>query len=829
MPDTQPHYKSPQMEPTYLDQLNPQQREAVCCTDAPSLVIAGAGSGKTRVLTTKIAYLLHDIGLQPQNIMALTFTNKAAREMKERVATVVGAQVAARITMGTFHSVFACILRREHEAAGFSSQFTIYDTSDSQALIKQIVQSHTLDDKKQYKPSAVLSRISSAKNQLILPDQYPAAFTRADHAANMPMVGQIYKEYQDRLQRADAMDFDDLLLRTWLLYHQHPEVADRYQEWYHYVLVDEYQDTNYAQHQIVLQLTQRRQRICVVGDDAQSIYSFRGAEIGNILHFRDSYQGARLFKLERNYRSTQTIVNAASSLIKHNDRQIPKEVFSENPKGSPIEVYHTYSDIDEATTVVRYLERLKQREGISYDDMAILYRTNSQSRSMEEELRRNAIPYRLYGGLSFYQRKEVKDAIAYLRLCANPLDETALHRIINYPTRGIGATTIDRVWEVAASHSASPWEVVQHAADFGLRAAAAKKLTAFATLMQQFTQAMNEGMDIYSLTLRILSESGMQAEVFGNSDPENVARQQNIQELTNSISAFAQERQEQGLPAGVTDYLQEVSLLTEQTDESTEANEESVTLMTVHASKGLEFRVVCVVGLEETLFPSQMALDEPMGLEEERRLFYVAMTRAGEHLALSCARSRMRYGHMEFSDPSRFLTEIDPAYLHINGSAPTPVRPRSTPIFGSQWQGSNTNRNTSTASRPTPAISSFARATQPTSNTQGSGRPQSVQHTALGKPSGQAAQHSMRRTAPQGAPGTGVHRLTPTRNFTSSFTAGQSGGPAIGPGQKIVHERFGLGTVECVEGKGLDAKATVMFESAGRKQLLLRFARFTLA
>ena len=817
------------MEPTYLDQLNPQQREAVCCTDAPSLVIAGAGSGKTRVLTTKIAYLLHDTGMQPQNIMALTFTNKAAREMKERIATVVGTQVAARITMGTFHSVFARILRREHEAAGFSHQYTIYDTADSQALIKQIVQSHMLDEKKQYKPSTVLSRISNAKNQLILPNQYPAAFIRADQSANMPMVGQIYQEYQERLQRADAMDFDDLLLRTWLLFHEHPEVADFYQDCYHYVLVDEYQDTNYAQHQIILQLTQRRQRICVVGDDAQSIYSFRGAEIGNILHFRDSYQGARLFKLERNYRSTQTIVDAASSLIKHNDRQIPKEVFSENPKGAPIEVYHTYSDLDEAATIVCYLARLKQREGISYDDMAILYRTNSQSRSMEEELRRNAIPYRLYGGLSFYQRKEVKDAIAYLRLCANPLDETALHRIINYPARGIGATTVKQVWQAAAEHGASPWEVVQHAADFGLRATTAKKLATFATLMQQFTQAMNEGLDIYSLMLRILSESGMQAEVFSNSDPENIARQQNLQELSDSISAFAQERQEQGLPAGVSDYLQEVSLLTEQPEDGAGADEESVTLMTVHASKGLEFKVVCVVGLEESLFPSQMAIDEPMGLEEERRLFYVAMTRAGEHLALSCARSRMRYGHVEFSEPSRFLAEIDPTYLHVNGSAQPTLRPQGTPHFGSQWQGGLSQHRPQAAARPAPAAPPFAQTTHLTAHTQGLGMTQSSPRNAPSNASQRPVQPGEHRPIQQGAPGTSVRRLTPTRNFTSSHTAGQSVTPAIGPGQKIVHERFGLGTVERVEGKGLDAKATVLFETAGRKQLLLRFARFTLA
>ncbi len=803
------------MEPSYIDQLNPQQREAVCCTDAPSLVIAGAGSGKTRVLTAKIAYLLDKEGMEPQNIMALTFTNKAANEMKQRIATLVGYQSATRITMGTFHSVFARILRKEHDAIGYSANFTIYDTTDSTNLLKQIIKDKQLDEKKQYKPSAVFSRISKAKNQLILPDQYSTSFVHSDQACNMPEVKHLYMEYQARLKQANAMDFDDLLLQMWLLLRDNQKVAEKYQDCYQYILVDEYQDTNYAQHQIVQQLTQKRKRICVVGDDAQSIYSFRGAEIGNILHFQDAYPGARLFKLEQNYRSTQTIVDAASSLIKHNNGQIPKQVFSRNQQGKPIEVFYTYSDLDEASTIVRYLTQLNQQEQLPFNEMAILYRTNPQSRSLEEELRRKGIPYHIYGGLSFYQRKEIKDIIAYLRVCVNPQDETALRRIINYPARGIGDTTLERVWKTASQAGISPWKVVSQPSVYELTAAPAKKLTAFATLIQQFQQAMTERMDVYTLTLKILSESGMQADVFHGSDPDDLTRQQNLQELTDSINTFVQERQEQDLPTGVADYLQEVSLLTDQNDNRKDEDSNQVTLMTVHASKGLEFKAVCVAGLEENLFPSQMDLDNPHGLEEERRLFYVAMTRAGEHLALSCARSRMRYGHMEFSDPSRFLSEINPSFLHVSGRR----TPNSSPQIG---KGASYH---SQGLRP-----------RPWQDTSSSCKKTATDNTATGN------------TTPR--------RLTPTRNF--SFTSSQPTptkdrkgfhSPSMGkihvssstslegtrgslssiqPGQKIVHERFGMGIVEKVEGKGMDARATVLFDTAGRKQLLLRFARFQL-
>lgn len=817
------------MEPTYLAHLNPQQREAVCCTDAPSLVIAGAGSGKTRVLTAKIAYLLHSAGMEPQNIMALTFTNKAAKEMQQRIATMVGAQAAARITMGTFHSVFARILRREHMTAGFSSQFTIYDTADSSNLIKEILRFLQLDEKKQYKPSAVLSRISNAKNQLILPDQYPAIFLHTDQACNMPAVGQVYKEYQERLKRADAMDFDDLLLRTWLLFHEHPEVTDFYQEVYHYILVDEYQDTNYAQHQIIQQLTQRRQRICVVGDDAQSIYSFRGAEIGNILHFQDSYKGARLFKLERNYRSTQTIVNAASSLIEHNKCQIPKQVFSENEKGTPIEVFHTYSDLDEASTIVHFLMRLNRQEHLPYSDMAILYRTNPQSRSLEEELRKQDIPYRLYGGLSFYQRKEVKDAIAYLRLCVNPLDETALRRIINYPARGIGDTTVNRVWKTAAEQGISPWTVVEQAIDYGLPAASAKKLSAFSALIQRFRQAMADGTDIYMLTLKILSESGVQADIFRGTAPEDLSRQENLQELTNSISSFAQERQEQGLPAGVADYLQQISLMSDQDEDADKDEQECVTLMTVHASKGLEFKAVCVVGLEESLFPSQMAMNEPRGLEEERRLFYVAMTRAGSHLALSCARSRVRYGHMEFSDPSRFLSEISPAYLHLNGKPLMSHHPLDNPLFGNRSRFDDNSASPYGTGRTPYATGSPSSHVRLPFSPQESRRMQQAPHSAQDKQFRSPTPLDSVRNTTQGTSSATGKRLTPTRQFSSSHSAAQPTMSSIQPGQKIIHERFGIGTVESVAGSGMDARAVVLFQTAGRKQLLLRFARFTLA
>ncbi|MGN1255595.1 MAG: ATP-dependent helicase [Bacteroidaceae bacterium] len=757
------------MEPTYLSQLNPQQREAVCCTDAPSLVIAGAGSGKTRVLTTKIAFLMDAVGIQPQHIMALTFTNKAAMEMKQRIATMVGADLAMHITMGTFHSVFARILRREYKYIGYTADFTIYDSEDSKSLIKDILRSMNLDEKKQYKPSSVLSRISRAKNQLLVPEQYPASYIHTDQASNMPAIIEIYREYQERLRKANAMDFDDLLLQTWLLFRNHPEVTDAYQDFYHYILVDEYQDTNYAQHQIVLQLTRKRQKICVVGDDAQSIYSFRGAEISNILHFQEAYQGSRLFKLEQNYRSTQTIVDAANSLIKHNNGQIPKQIFSRNPQGAPIEVFYTYSDVDEASTIVRYLSHLHVREHMPFSDMAILYRTNPQSRSLEEELRRRGIPYRIYGGLSFYQRKEVKDAIAYLRVCVNPLDETALHRIINYPARGIGNTTIDRVWKAASDHKVSPWQVIEQASEYSLPTAATKKLTEFTSLIQGLRQEMSDGLDVSMLMLRILSLSGMQADIFRGTTTEDLTRQQNLQELTDSIQSFVEERQEEGLPSGASDYLQEVSLLTDQDEGKDKEDTERVTLMTVHASKGLEFKTVCVAGLEENLFPNQMDAEDPNKLEEERRLFYVAMTRAGEHLILTSARSRMRYGRVEFSDPCRFLSEINPSFLHLNGR--------------------KTDR-----------------------------RIQSFHHSPE------------RRINPI------AHTSISPKRFTTSLTSSQpltaSQGPnnnqtTIKPGQKIVHERFGPGIVERVEGTGMDTRAMVSFESAGRKQLLLRFARFT--
>lgn len=768
--------------------LNPRQREAVCCTDAPSLVIAGAGSGKTRVLTAKIAWLLSHEGMEPQHIMALTFTNKAALEMKQRVAALVGPGAAARITMGTFHSVLARILRREHQAIGYPADYTIYDTSDSESLLGQVIGGLGLDRKRQYKPQAVLGRISRAKNMLLQPSQYPAALAQADQAAGMPAVGRIWREYQDRLRQAGAMDFDDILVNAWLLLRDHPGAARRYQDLYHYVLVDEYQDTNYAQHQIVLLLTRERQRVCVVGDDAQSIYSFRGAEIDNILHFRDAYPGARLFRLERNYRSTRTIVEAASSLIGHNQGQIPKQVFSLGDQGSPIEVFHTYSDQDEAATLARHLTRLHREERLPYSQMAILYRTNSQSRSLEEELRRRDIPYHIYGGLSFYQRKEVKDAIAYLRLCVNPRDETALRRVINYPARGIGEATLERVWQAAARGGVSPWEVVAAPQGHGLAAAPARRLAAFATLVAQLRESMEAGADAYGLALQALSLSGMQAEVFQGSGLDDLQRQQNLQELTDSIGTFVQERREQGLPAGAADWLQEVSLLTDPAEgRDGDAGDGRVTLMTVHASKGLEFQAVCVAGMEEGLFPGQAGQDNARALEEERRLFYVAMTRAARYLALSSARSRMRYGHMEFSAPSRFLAEIDPRYLHVNGRSGHAASPGS----------------------PTP--SSFrAQAFPP-------GRPGTSRSGPVPQPG-----------APLQAPQPGLRMASLSTRIPASASAaggGSSSGVEVRAGQRIAHERFGQGTVERVEGGGMDARATVLFDTAGRKQLLLRFAR----
>lgn len=772
-----------------LDDLNPAQREAVMYTDGPSLVIAGAGSGKTRVLTYKIAYLLEQ-GMAPWSILALTFTNKAADEMKQRIARQVGAQQAGYLWAGTFHSIFARILRMEHEVIGFSGDFTIYDAADSKSLVKSIIREMQLDDKT-YKPATVLSHISSAKNRLVLPAQYQAdpSCYKADQSSRIPATGEIYKRYWMRCRQADAMDFDDILLYTFLLFQHHPEILEKYVQRFNFVLVDEYQDTNYAQHAIVWQLTQRKQKVCVVGDDAQSIYSFRGANIDNILSFQQLYKTARLFKLERNYRSTQNIVGAANSIIKHNRGQIFKEVYSEKATGEPIHIYEFYSDLEEAAGVARKIMGLQLNDHIGWNEMAILYRTNVQSRSFEEAFRKQGIPYRIYGGLSFYQRKEIKDLIAYFRLAVNPNDEEAIKRVINYPARGIGQTTIDKVLSAATQQAVSVWQVLSNPSAFalGINRGTETKLQAFVQLIEQFRQAATQ-LDAATLGKQIARESGIMAEIFRGREPDDISRQENLQELLDGMQQFVDERREQdgGERSLLTHYLQEVALVSD-LDESDDQSTEKVSLMTIHSAKGLEFRVVFVVGMEENLFPNQMASSSPREMEEERRLFYVALTRAEEKCFLSHAQNRYRYGKSEFCNPSCFLKELDPKFVRQeNRQAPTD-RPRPFARF----KMDDDFPSSSFGSRFSP------RASAPVSFQE--------RRTAQMRPVG----------ARPTAPATAVD-ATPTAAGTLKV------------GTRIEHVRFGRGLVTALTGTGIDAKATVQFENVGTKQLLLRFAKFTI-
>ena len=752
----------------YLEELNGSQRAAVLYNDGPSLVIAGAGSGKTRVLTYKIAYLL-DNGYEPWSILALTFTNKAAREMKERIARQVGMDRARYLWMGTFHSLFSRILRMEAELIGFTPHFTIYDAADSKNLLKTIIKEMQLDDKT-YKPAVVQHRISQAKNRLLLPEVYgaDAGLREADTAAKMPAIGQIYRRYAERCRQSDAMDFDDLLLQTYLLFDRHPEVAGRYAERFRYVLVDEYQDTNYAQHCIVRQLTQKYRRVCVVGDDAQSIYSFRGANIDNILKFTELYQEARLFKLEQNYRSTQTIVKAANSLIAKNRDRIQKEVFSENQAGDPLTVSCAYSDVEEGEIVANRLQRLHLREECGYDGFAILYRTNAQSRIFEEALRKRNIPYRIYGGLSFYQRKEIKDIISYFRLAVNPHDEEAVKRVLNYPARGIGNTTLNKLLAAATTHHVSLWTVVEEPAAYGLEVSKGTlaKLKGFHDLIAGF-RADTAVKDAYELGGEIVRQAGIVSDLYQDRSPESLSRQENVEELMTGIHDFCALRQEEGnTRVGLSDYLSEVSLLTDQ-DSGTDEEGAKVSLMTIHSAKGLEFRTVFVVGLEENLFPSLLSGDSYQALEEERRLFYVAITRAEEHCFLSYAKSRFRYGKTEFCSPSRFLRDIDARYVQWPEGAPQTVRQDSPPPVRKVFIPSV---------RPVPTVS---------------------------------------------AAGASASSWAPTTVMTK---AGR-----LQVGDMIEHERFGPGEVTRLEGSGDDCKATVVFRHAGTKQLLLKFARFKIA
>ncbi len=773
-----------------LEQLNQGQREAVTYCDGPQLVIAGAGSGKTRVLTYKIAYLLANHAYQPWNILALTFTNKAAREMKERIGRLVGQEQARYLQMGTFHSVFARILRAEADRIGFNSNFTIYDQSDSRSLVKSIIKEMQLDDKT-YKPASVADRISMAKNHLLLPQQYMVSSWAADDAQKKrPQVGNIYNRYVERCRQANAMDFDDLLVQTFLLFKNHEDIRQKYVERFRYVLVDEYQDTNYAQQEIVLQLTCEHGRVCVVGDDAQSIYSFRGANIDNILNFQKQYEGSRLFKLEQNYRSTQLIVKAANSLIRKNERQIHKDVFSENEEGERLTLKPAYSDREEAIIVCNDIKRIRRQDQAQYSDFAILYRTNAQSRSFEEQMRKDGIPYRIYGGLSFYQRKEIKDVIAYFRVVSNPNDEEALRRIINYPTRGIGDTTVAKIVETANLHHVSLWSVIQQPIVFDLQLSKGtlNKIDAFKQLVEGWTMRINQE-DAYALGHSIIMESGISKDIYGSNNPEDLSRQENLEEFLSGMQDFVESRKEEdrGDEIALSDFLQEVALLTD-LDSDGDEEQPKVTLMTVHAAKGLEFPTVFVVGLEENIFPSPMCTGSMRELEEERRLLYVAITRAEKHCILTCAQNRFRYGKMEYDTPSRFIKDIDPRLLKVEGGTGIPGLPKSSGMFSSSSMSSPTSYTSRT---------NYSRPVQ-------NPRPVATQFIADVKP-----------------------RLVPVRK---EAPAPQSSIGDIGlkEGNIIEHQRFGIGTVVKVEGSGENTKATVNFKNAGTKQLLLKFAKYTI-
>ena len=779
--------------PDYIEELNEGQRNAVLYNDGPSLVIAGAGSGKTRVLTYKIAYLLEN-GYQPWNILALTFTNKAAREMKERIARQMGPERARHLWMGTFHSMFLRILHVEAGHIGFTSQFTIYDTADSKSLIRSIIKEMGLDEKV-YKPGMVQARISNAKNHLVSPAGYAnnKEAYEGDRAAKVPALRDIYQRYWERCRRADAMDFDDLLFYTFLLFRDHPEVLARYQEQFRYILVDEYQDTNFAQHSIVLQLAKNHQHVCVVGDDAQSIYSFRGADIDNILYFTKVYPDTKVFKLEQNYRSTQTIVRAANSLIEKNQWQIRKEVFSEKEKGEAIGVYQAYSDVEEGDIVVNKIAELRREKRYAYSDFAILYRTNAQSRIFEEAMRKRSMPYRIYGGLSFYQRKEIKDVIAYFRLIVNSNDEEAFKRIINYPARGIGDTTVGKIIAAATGHNVSLWTVLCEPLAYGLNfnKGTVGKLQAFRELISAFITDAAEK-NAYEIGADIIRQSGIINDVCQDNSPENLSRKENIEELVNGMSDFCAQRQEEGKPNVLLgDFLSEVSLLTDQ-DSDKDGDDEKITLMTVHSAKGLEFKNVFVVGMEENLFPSGMVGDSPRALEEERRLFYVAITRAEEHCFLSYAKTRFRYGKMEFGSPSRFLKDIDIRFLRL---------PQDAGMFRRVEEEAAAFRREN------------ARGFAPDREDAPYGGKERV--------SVRPKQQIIAPTVPRN-----LKRVAPSANTASTSPSAGGSANCVQQGQLIEHERFGLGEVLKVEGEGDNAKATIRFKNAGDKQLLLRFARF---
>jgi DNA helicase-2/ATP-dependent DNA helicase PcrA len=766
----------------YQKELNPSQCDAVLYTEGDSMVIAGAGSGKTRVLTYKIAHLLEE-GVDPWSILALTFTNKAAGEMKQRIAARVGENRARYLWMGTFHSIFSRILRSEADLIGYTSNFTIYDQQDSQNLIKSIVKEMQLDDKT-YKASVVQNRISNAKNRLVTASGYVgnADIYKSDQFKRIPMAGKIYERYEQRCRQSDAMDFDDLLLNTFILFRDHPDVLERYGTSFKYILVDEYQDTNYAQHCIVWQLTRHGARVCVVGDDAQSIYSFRGANLDNMLKFSKLYPDSKLFKLEQNYRSTQTIVEAAGSLICKNHAQIPKKVFSENEQGDKIKVLCAHSDLEESEMVVNRLLDLHTFKDTPWREMAILYRTNAQSRPLEEALRKRGLPYKIYGGLSFYQRKEIKDMIAYFRMSVNPNDEEAFKRIINYPARGIGQTTVSKILSVAMESGVSLWTVLCNPSEYNLdiNSGTAARLNAFKTMLEGF-MADASTLSAKDLSERIANETGIMRELKADTTVEGESRMQNVDELMANIAQFCKDCEEEGNEhCHMTDYLSEVSLMTDQ-DNETDEDVEKVTLMTIHSAKGLEFDAVFIVGLEEHLFPSDMSGDSEREIEEERRLFYVAMTRARKYLTLLFATTRFRYGSVDFCTPSRFLKDIDSRYLNMPSEG-----------FKSSWNSRPFDEPKGTVLFGSVPTRTFEK-----------------KHTIEPK-----------RTVPLGS----FQKVTESMLRDSAPAQSQ----ALKVGNVIEHERFGIGSVLEVEGSGDNTKARIKFLNVGEKTLLLKFARYKL-
>lgn len=822
-----------------LNDLNEAQRAAVEYIDGPSLVIAGAGSGKTRVLTYKIAYLLSK-GMKPWSIMALTFTNKAAREMKERIGRLVGDDLAQHLYMGTFHSIFSRILRAEAEHIGFNNNFTIYDETDSRSLIKAIVKEMGLDDKS-YKPAAVHARISMAKNNLVSAESYAsdAAIFEQNKRAQMPELGKIFVAYVQRCRQANAMDFDDLLVLTYRLFREHEEIRQKYAARFDYILVDEYQDTNHVQMSIVMQLCKEKLRVCAVGDDSQSIYSFRGANIDNILNYQKQLKGTRLFKLEQNYRSTQTIVKAANSLIKFNRNQIKKDVYSENAVGEKLQYKPAYSDKEEAVIVAKDIKRIKRQDNCEYHDFAILYRTNAQSRSFEEEFRKQGIPYRIYGGLSFYQRKEIKDIIAYFRLVANPDDEEAIKRIINYPARGIGATTVMKIADCAHQNQVSFWEVIGEPAHYGLNVnkGTLAKLDNFRLLISSFIERSHTT-DVYELGDAIIKKSGISQDIMSGRDADDLARQENLEEFLSGMSAFVEERREEGRmdEAFLTDYLQDVALLTDADSEGAK-DEPRVSLMTVHAAKGLEFATVFIVGLEENIFPSPLAAMSVRELEEERRLLYVAITRAEKHCILTNAKNRFRYGKMEFDNPSRFIDEIDSSLIEAQDEMGGSSYDRSA-SYGerSSYGGGygkrmpwDQKRRISDRDEDVPewkrVTSQFRPDPKPASDTSSSSS-SSRESLSSGNFKSVRALDAARRILGNNR-SSSVSSTSSVSSSACSSSSGSSFG-ALKEGCKIEHQRFGVGIVRKIEGQGENAKATVEFQNSGVKQLLLKYAKYTI-